>query len=517
MTSSNPIEEHRNSTEKLARSLEKNEIYKWLVRHGYFPESYVLPPCFRVMQAPKRRKHFFKTSRSGKKFKVPRTECVDVHFPKTELTDITFGIMHPEIHNDIAYHIANNWKTTLNTLFHKKNTVASYSFPLPIDSRNHGKLGSLRSGRMIYEFIGMIDKDLATVAYRYDFIVKTDIKNFYRSIYTHSIAWALHGKSRIRKPKNMHNFKLLGNRLDKLFQNCNDGCTNGIPIGPVVSDLVAEIVAAGADRLYSESLNSSSIDCATVRFKDDYRILVKSEEDARKVIKHLQSALRIYNLELSDEKTSVSPLPEGLFRDWVSMYHLVHPRRKTKYTWKEFRELYLAVIRIDKECSRCGVIDRFLADIIDKSGKLKVTVGVANLERILSMLLMLANLRVKAFPKIVAIIESIVKSSFGRHHEGIIVEYLDGYLGRLSQDEERNKYLIAWISYFIVSNGLKDKLETKPSLKDLVTRSVFNNRPLIFKECKDFKLFLGCRSAAKEVSMLEHLDVFNPPSPGETD
>jgi hypothetical protein len=42
-------------------------------------------------------------------------------------------------------------------------------------------------------------------------------------------------------------FILAGNRLDKLFQNVNDGCTNGIPIGPAFSDLVAERVLAGVD------------------------------------------------------------------------------------------------------------------------------------------------------------------------------------------------------------------------------------------------------------------------------
>lgn len=471
----------------------------------------MLPPCFRVTKRPPKPKIFHKIKQNGNKFNVPRSECVEVHFPKTELTDRSFGLMHPEIHNDIAYHISQNWKTILAVLFHKENHVISYSFPVPINKKNIGRIGCLRSGRMIYEFIGMVEKDIASVCYRYSHMVKADVKNFYPSIYTHSIPWAIHGKKMIRKLKNLHNYKLVGNRLDRLFQNANDGCTNGVPTGPVVSDIVAEVVAAGVDRVYSKSIESSGIHCQSIRFKDDYRILVKSESDGRKVIKHIQKALREFNLQLNDEKTTISLLPDGLFREWVSKYHAIHPKKKDKYSWKEFREIYLAVIRIDKECPGTSVIDRFLADIVDKKGKLKISVRHLNIQNTFSMLLMLATLRVKSFPKVIAILESILKTSLGSVHQSEIVEYLEEFLTELAKDEERNKYLISWISYFLVSNDLIKDLKVKPSFTDPITRTVFNNRCSIFKDSKEFKLFEGSRSVAKRMTMLEHLDIFNPP------
>ena len=127
------------------------------------------------------------------------------------------------------------------------------------------------------------------------------------------------------------------------------------------------------------------------------------------------------------------------------------------------------------------------------------------------MLLMLGTLRVKAFPKIIAILESVLQSPFGILHQSQIVDYLEQYLASLSDEEERNKYLISWISYFLVSNNLQKLLSFKPKYKDPITRTIFNNRTHIFKECKEFKLFVGCRTIAKKVTMLEHLDVFNPP------
>lgn len=103
-------------------------------------------------------------------------------------------------------------------MFPPNSKVTSYSFPIPIDSQNPGRIGYLRSGRMIYEFLDMTEDDIAAVAYKYTHVVKADIKSFYPSIYTHSIAWAIHGKKHVRKPANLHNFLLVGNRLDRLFK-----------------------------------------------------------------------------------------------------------------------------------------------------------------------------------------------------------------------------------------------------------------------------------------------------------
>lgn len=511
MPIASPIQQHRKSTHDLARALKPSDVYWWLLEHGYFPEAYVLPPCFRVAKMPPKQKRYFDPN---KKFKGLReAELIRVHFPKTELTDRTFGIIDPKIHNDIAYHITLNWKAMVDAMIPSDSIVASYSFPVPVDRKQPGRMGELRSGRMIYEFITMTDDALATVAYRFTHIVKADIKNFYPSVYTHSLAWAIHGKRKIRhggKGKNRYDMKFVGNRLDKLFQMANDGCTNGLPIGPAVSDIVSEILASAVDRVLSAELKRNHIECEAVRFKDDYRILVSSESDAKKVIKILQSALKEYHLELSDEKTTVSSLPDGLFRPWVSSYHLVHPKRINQFTWKQFRELYLAVVEIDRHHPNTGVIDRFLADITTPQGKLKIIIGPFNLEKVVSMLLMLGTLRVKAFPKIMAILEQVIRSSNNGLTEPL-VSHLEAYLHNLSGDESRNRYLISWIGYFLASNGLLPLLKTKPKFKDPIANSSITGRGRLFGDAPEFKLIEGVKMAGKRVSMFEHLDVFNPP------
>jgi hypothetical protein len=430
-----------------------------------------------------------------------------VHFPKSDYTDLTFGVIDPELNSDIACILAKNWKTVVNMIFHESNKVCSYSFPIPLDANTPGSIGSLRSGRMIYEFIEMAENDIAAIAHRFKYLAKTDVKNFYPSIYTHCIPWALHGKKLIRKQANRYNYSYFGNRLDKLFQALNDGCTNGVPIGPAVSDLAAEIVISAVDRVLSAYISD---DVVVLRFKDDYRILAKSEADAKSVIKALQTALKEYRLELNDEKTQFYKLPNGIFRDWVSQYHAANRNPKAFYGFRRFKETYLSVVNIDKTNSSCGVIDRFLADLVTKRYLLRVKLDTRSLPKIISLLLMLGDLRTKAFPKVLAIIEAILKSPFGLKHSDSIAEHLSDYLLQLSKNEFDNRYLIAWICYFLRANGLDTSIVNKYKFRDPVVRATYTSRFPLFKTCKDFRIFLGVKQAAKKITLLRHLDVFKP-------
>jgi hypothetical protein len=357
---------------------------------------------------------------------------------------------------------------------------------------------------MIYEFVEM-ENDLAAIAYRYKFLITTDVKNFYPSVYTHSIPWAIHGKTRIRKKGNRNNYKFFCNRVDKLFQSADDGCTNGIPMGPGVSDLIAEVVLSAVDRIVSARVKAEVV---IARFKDDYRILAKTEEDAKGVVKALQIALKEFNLELSNDKTELHVLPDGLFRTWASAYQSAKPRPKARYGFKRFKEVCLSVVRIDRENLGSGVIDRFLADLVTPKQKLRLRLDSRRLPQVISLLLLLANLRTKAFPKVLAIIEAALKSPFGIQHADDIAEHLFEFLSQLCKRESENRYLIAWVCYFLRANRLERKLNGKCKFTDPIVRAVYTSRFTGFKTSADFKLFQGVKASAKRTSMLRHLDVF---------
>ncbi len=63
----------------------------------------------------------------------------------------------------------------------------------------------------------------------YSHLLHTDITNCYGSLYTHSIAWALHGQDKAKQER--HNKDLLGNKIDFLIRSGRWGQTNGIPQG----------------------------------------------------------------------------------------------------------------------------------------------------------------------------------------------------------------------------------------------------------------------------------------------
>jgi hypothetical protein len=498
------LQEHIQHTESLARLLKPSDLYDWLVTEGYFPESYVLPPCFHVTKHPSYGKQFFSVTRTS--YKPDIFQIRDLPFPRNELTDRMFGIIHPHIHNDIAFEIAAAWDTILDLLFDTKKRVYSYSFPIPVSSNNPGKIGGLRAGRMIYEWIEMAENDLVEEAYAYKYLARTDVKNFYPSVYTHSIAWAFHGKPFIRSDKKRHDFSLLGNRIDKLFQNANDGCTNGLPIGPVVSDLISEVILSVADLNISAQLQR--MNALAVRFKDDYWFLCKTEEESKRAVKLLQKELKALNLLLNEEKTNITELPEGIFREWVSKYDAIRPKKRKRLTFREFKQLYLGVLRIDEEVPGTGIIDRFIADITDESYKPLFPISTKHIGKIISLLFLLAERRVKSFPRVLGLVESMLVSGRQSKITDIVEAHLNKLLKHLCADLDENSYRICWILYFLKSNKLN--VRRKPSFSDPILRSIQTSRSWIFSGIKEFRLFRGVRAARKAGSLLQQLDVFSP-------
>jgi hypothetical protein len=470
---------------------------------GYYPEPYVLPPCFRVTKY----KGFGASKFSKGKFAPKERDPLPIQFPKTALTDRAFGIIDPELHREIALLIARNWKAIVKRMFLPSNEVCSYSFPIPLDASNVGSLGSLRAGRMIYEFLEMAEADLTAEAFKYKYLIITDIKNCYPSIYTHSLAWALHGKKLIRRGHNRFDTKrFVGNRLDKLFTSANDGCTNGLPIGPAVSDVAAEIVLSAVDTELSKHLPNGVM---VVRFKDDYRILASTAEAGRIVTKELQAAARKFHLELHDEKTEFHELPDGMFRRWRSQYHTANPRPKGRYDFKRFKEVYLAVVDIDKSNPSTGVVDRFLADISDPAKGVRLRVRRREVPRVMSMLLLLARLRVKAFPKALAVTEAMLALPIGASNTKMIAQHLAEWFDELNERPQENAFLCCWICYFLRANGLDHYFVKNYQLSDPFVRATYTSHFTGFKRNRDYKLFEPLHKSAKRTNLLKHLAVFD--------
>jgi hypothetical protein len=142
-------------------------------------------------------------------------------------------------------------------------------------------------------------------------LLVADISEFYHSIYTHSIPWALHTKP-IAKAN--HTLNLLGNRLDRAIQNAQHGQTIGIPIGPDTSLVISEVILSSLEtnlRLRIPFLRGS-------RFVDDFELSFPDYASAENALAILQEELLQFELRLNPRKTSVRIPPVGLEPEWVS-------------------------------------------------------------------------------------------------------------------------------------------------------------------------------------------------------
>ncbi|WJX08198.1 RNA-directed DNA polymerase [Bacillus cereus] len=144
---------------------------------------------------------------------------------------------------------------------------------------------------------GKIKKEESRIGKKYVF--KTDIQNFFPSIYTHSIPWILVGKLVAKKNKGEKSEYY--NQLDSFIQRCQRGETHGIPTGSFVSRLIAEI--------YLCKLDSNLEKYSYLRYVDDFEFAYNDESEKVEFYKDLNKELNNLNLKVKVEKNQIDSFP----------------------------------------------------------------------------------------------------------------------------------------------------------------------------------------------------------------
>lgn len=144
----------------------------------------------------------------------------------------------------------------------------------------------------------------------------TDISRFYHSIYTHSIPWAIHGKGNSKSdtsPKSKNN---TFNQADYILRNGQDGQTVGLPVGPDISRVFAEIIGTAIDLEFQS--RCPNIQYTALRHVDDVWIGTNSYQDAENCLWKYREAIREFELDINESKTHIFG-PEFKFSDmWPS-------------------------------------------------------------------------------------------------------------------------------------------------------------------------------------------------------
>lgn len=161
-----------------------------------------------------------------------------------------------------------------------------------------------RLGTQINYWLDNFEGESIRLGLKYEFMFKTDISNCYSSMYTHSVAWAVHTKAVAKSSKSKPN--LLGNKIDTFLQSMSNGQTNGIPEGSALMDFIAEMVLGYSDELLGKALDEEGIpnsDFQILRYRDDYRIFVREEQTGETILKLLSRNLMDFGMRLNQSKT----------------------------------------------------------------------------------------------------------------------------------------------------------------------------------------------------------------------
>jgi hypothetical protein len=266
-----------------------------LVACGFFPSE--LPPPFKTGSFAR-----FVSQAASINFPfdldvVPSSRPEIYYQAKHGTLRRSLAILNPIHFAGLAHFVVQNWS-------HLKAAASKSSFSLTTP-----EIG--RDGRAIGRkcSFDILAEKRADIRSRGKYLVRADISRFYQSIYTHSVPWAIHGR---RWSKKNRRTKCIGNDLDKLLQKCQEGQTNGIPIGPDTSLLIAEIILSKADASLMRSR------AWRMRYMDDYELVVDTEGQALEALAELQHSLLQLELHLNPFKTAVIHLPDALEYSWTA-------------------------------------------------------------------------------------------------------------------------------------------------------------------------------------------------------
>jgi hypothetical protein len=259
-----------------------------LISHGYFPVE--LPPPFTAEGYAVHAVEFSKKW-SAKAIKGFWSAPESFGSPRYGHARRKISVVNPVNQTLVASIISDNWDDIHARLAQSK--ISEFKPEILLKGKGRAVTGVNFDG---------VSRRKAEILGSFGRYVRTDVARFYPSIYTHSIAWALVGKSYAKDNHQTSAFKKsYPNELDAAVRSGQEGQTLGIPIGPDTSRILSELIAVDIEILAKSKIND--LDIRGVRYVDDMILGLRDEETASVVLSSLAAALYEYGLELNAEKT----------------------------------------------------------------------------------------------------------------------------------------------------------------------------------------------------------------------
>ncbi len=258
------------------------------------------------------------------------------------------GIINPKQYHDLSRLIVKKWPTIRQT-----HTLSDFSASTPVEKDSTRAVRTKSTSLNNFKFL-LIEK-----SFNKRFELRLDISQFYPTIYTHSIPWAILGKETAKKyfvQKNNRstnwNSLLLTDpnaalydfcdKLDMLVRNCQERQSIGLPIGPDIFFILAEVIGNRIDNEIAKKL--SKIEYSSTRYYDDYYFYTNSYNDAENVLKIVQHALNEFQLETNESKVKIKELPFSFEPSWTIKLSTFKFNTVSKYEIRNYFSVLFSLI-----------------------------------------------------------------------------------------------------------------------------------------------------------------------------
>ena len=404
-------------------------------------------------------------------------------------------LLNPIIYVALVNYITqeNVWKLIKNRFkkFQKNEKIASKGIPVLKSPKKK------QQASQVANWWNEVEQLSLEQALEYSFLFSTDISDCYGSIYTHSISWALHGKSTAKQAIKNPSINLEGDEIDTLIRQMTNNQTNGIPQGSVLMDFIAEIVLGYADLLLTERLNYNSIeDYKIIRYRDDYRIFVHDTQTGNQIIKYLTEVMIELGFKLNATKTQkTEDIIEGSIKK-DKLYRISHLEDLNKFCLNK-GNLQKQLIRIYDFAKKFPNSGSLQALLMEYNKNLKLKKDDKNIVPIISIAFSIAYNNPRVYPTIAAIIGKSLSylSDFNKRYNIILkieeklkekpnTEYMEIWLQRIIYNDDFFKNYDSSICKLVMdktkpplwnidwaSNGLKNIVYNTP----IIDYEVLNN------------------------------------------
>jgi hypothetical protein len=269
-----------------------------LLERGYFPAQ--LPPPFVTATLAANADLVEKELAASK---THESECETFSVARVAHRRRTVRIPNPISQLILVTSISQHWAELRKHYTRSRITVS------------RPKAMSRSPGRAIeIPMFGALESERAQRSAGYRYALISDITQFFPSIYTHSLPWAIEGRSVVKSKMRAKKKLGYGNDLDIHVRNCQSKQTKGLPIGPDTSHILAEVVGVGIDLKVRDQFGRWP---AGYRYVDDYALFFATRNDADLALSCLNEAVSEYELVLNEHKTRIATLDAIELDLWV--------------------------------------------------------------------------------------------------------------------------------------------------------------------------------------------------------